>query len=63
MWDRLIQGFVLALIWLYEVLGSSEWSLVLSIAALTIAVRLLTVPLTLPSQRAMKKNARVTMAT
>ncbi len=58
MWDRLIQGFVLALIWLYEVLGSSEWSLVLSIAALTIAVRLLTVPLTLPSQRAMKKNAR-----
>jgi YidC/Oxa1 family membrane protein insertase len=57
-WDRLIQGFVLALIWLYEVLGSSEWSLVLSIAALTIAVRLLTVPLTLPSQRAMKKNAK-----
>jgi len=57
-WDRLIQGFVLALIWLYEVLGSSEWSLVLSIAALTVAVRLLTVPLTLPSQRAMKKNAK-----
>jgi YidC/Oxa1 family membrane protein insertase len=57
-WDKLIQGFVLALIWLYEVLGSSEWSLVLSIAVLTIAVRLLTVPLTLPSQRAMKKNAR-----
>ena len=58
MWDRLIQGFVLALIWLYEVLGSSEWSLVLSISALTVAVRLLTVPLTLPSQRAMKKNAK-----
>jgi YidC/Oxa1 family membrane protein insertase len=49
---------VLALIWLYELLGSSEWSLVLSIAALTIAVRLLTVPLTLPSQRAMRKNAK-----
>lgn len=58
MWDRLIQGFVLALIWLYELLGRSEWSLVLSIAALTIAVRLLTVPLTLPSQRAMKKNSK-----
>ena len=58
MWDTLIQGFVLALIWLYQVLGSSEWSLVLSIAILTIAVRLLTLPLTLPSQRAMKKNAR-----
>jgi YidC/Oxa1 family membrane protein insertase len=56
-WDTLIQGFVLALIWLYEVLGSSEWSLVLSIAAVTIAVRILTVPLTLPSQRSMKKNA------
>jgi YidC/Oxa1 family membrane protein insertase len=30
----------------------------LSIAVLTIAVRLLTLPLTLPSQRAMKKNAK-----
>ena len=58
MWDTLIQGFVLALIWLYRVLGSSEWSLVLSIALLTIAVRLLTLPLTLPSQRAMKKNSK-----
>ena len=58
MWDKLIQGFVLALIWLYRALGSSEWSLVLSITALTIAVRLITVPLTLPSQRSMRKNSR-----
>ncbi|MBN1641824.1 MAG: YidC/Oxa1 family membrane protein insertase [Anaerolineae bacterium] len=58
MWDKLIQGFVLALIWLYEVLGRTEWSLVLSIAVLTIAVRLLTVPFTLPSQRSMRKNAK-----
>jgi YidC/Oxa1 family membrane protein insertase len=57
-WDKLIQGFVLALIWLYQALGSTEWSLVLSIAALTIAVRLLTVPFTLPSQRSMRKNSR-----
>jgi YidC/Oxa1 family membrane protein insertase len=57
-WDKLIQGFVLALIWLYDVLGRSEWGLVLSIAALTIAVRLLTVPFTLPSQRSMRKNSR-----
>jgi YidC/Oxa1 family membrane protein insertase len=57
-WNTLIQGFVLALIWLYDVLGRSEWSLVLSISVLTIAVRLLTVPLTLPSQRTMKKNAK-----
>jgi YidC/Oxa1 family membrane protein insertase len=53
----MIQGFVLALIWLYKVLGSSEWSFALSIAVMTIAVRVLTVPLTLPSQRAMKKNS------
>jgi YidC/Oxa1 family membrane protein insertase len=53
----MIQGFVLALIWLYKALGSNEWSLVFSIAALTIAVRLVTIPLTLPSQRAMKKNS------
>ena len=58
MWDKLIQGFVLALIWLYQALGSTEWSLVLSIAALTIAVRLLTVPFTLPSQRSMRKNSK-----
>jgi YidC/Oxa1 family membrane protein insertase len=57
-WDKLIQGFVLALIWLYQALGHSEWSLVLSISILTIAVRLLTLPLTLPSQRAMKKNSQ-----
>lgn len=57
MWDRLIQGFVLALIWMYKVLGSSEWSLVLSITALTIAVRLITIPLTVPSQRSMKSNS------
>ncbi|MBN1580561.1 MAG: membrane protein insertase YidC [Anaerolineae bacterium] len=57
MWDLMIQGFVLALIWLYKVLGSSEWSLALSIAVMTIAVRLLTIPLTLPSQRSMKKNS------
>ena len=57
MWDTMIQGFVLALIWLYKVLGSSEWSLALSIAVMTIAVRVLTIPLTLPSQRAMKKNS------
>jgi YidC/Oxa1 family membrane protein insertase len=56
-WDKLIQGFVLALIWLYEILGSSEWSLVLSITVLTIAVRVVTIPLTVPSQRAMKKNS------
>jgi YidC/Oxa1 family membrane protein insertase len=56
-WDKLIQGFVLALIWMYNFLGSNEWSLVLSITALTIAVRLITVPLTVPSQRSMKKNA------
>jgi YidC/Oxa1 family membrane protein insertase len=57
-WNTLIQGFVLALIGLYNVLGRSPWSMVLSISALTIVVRLLTVPLTLPSQRAMKKNAK-----
>ncbi len=57
MWDKLIQGFVLALIWLYEILGSNEWSLVLSITVLTIAVRVVTIPLTVPSQRAMKKNS------
>ena len=57
MWDKLIQGFVLALIWMYKVLGSSEWSLVLSITALTIAVRLITIPLTVPSQRSMKRNS------
>ena len=57
MWDSMIQGFVLALIWLYKVLGSSEWSFALSIAVMTIAVRVLTVPLTLPSQRSMKKNS------
>jgi YidC/Oxa1 family membrane protein insertase len=56
-WDKLIQGFVLALIWMYKVLGSSEWSLVLSITALTIAVRLITIPLTVPSQRSMKRNS------
>lgn len=58
MWDTLIQGFVLALIWLYRALGQSEWSLVLSIAVLTIAVRVLTLPLTLPSQRSMRKNSK-----
>ena len=58
MWDKLIQGFVLALIWLYRTLGSSEWSLVLSIAVLTAAVRLITIPLTVPSQRAMRKNSQ-----
>lgn len=58
MWDTLIQGFVLALVWMYQALGRSEWSLVLSIAALTIAVRLLTLPLTLPSQRSMRKNSK-----
>jgi YidC/Oxa1 family membrane protein insertase len=57
-WDTLIQGFVLALIWLYRALGQTEWSLVLSIAALTIAVRVLTLPLTLPSQRSMRKNSK-----
>lgn len=57
MWESLIQGFVLALIWLYRVLGSSEWSFALSITVMTIAVRLVTIPFTLPSQRAMKKNA------
>jgi len=56
-WESLIQGFVLALIWLYRVLGSSEWSFALSITVMTIAVRLVTIPFTLPSQRAMKKNA------
>jgi YidC/Oxa1 family membrane protein insertase len=56
-WDKLIQGFVLALIWLYKALGSSEWSLVLSITFLTIAVRLITIPFTVPSQQAMKKNS------
>jgi len=56
-WDKLIQGFVLVLIWLYQALGSSQWSLVLSITVLTIAVRLVTIPLTVPSQRAMKKNS------
>ncbi|MFN2133835.1 MAG: YidC/Oxa1 family membrane protein insertase [Anaerolineae bacterium] len=58
MWNTLIQGFVLALIGLYNFLGRSPWSMVLSISILTIVVRLLTVPLTLPSQRAMKKNAK-----
>ena len=57
MWDKLIQGFVIALIWLYEALGSTEWSLVLSITALTIAVRIITIPFTVPSQQAMKKNS------
>jgi YidC/Oxa1 family membrane protein insertase len=56
-WDKLIQGFVLALIWMYRALGSSEWSLVLSITALTIAVRLITIPFTVPSQRSMRKNS------
>jgi len=56
-WDKLIQGFVIALIWLYQVLGSTEWSLVLSITVLTIAVRLITVPFTVPSQQSMKKNS------
>jgi YidC/Oxa1 family membrane protein insertase len=56
-WDTLIQGFVLALIWLYKVMGSSEWSLVLSITALTLAVRVITIPFTVPSQRAMKKSS------
>ena len=57
MWDSLIQGFVLALIWLYQALGSSAWSFALSIAVMTIAVRLITIPFTVPSQRAMKKNS------
>ena len=57
MWDKMIQGFVLALIWLYKVLGSSEWSFALSITVLTIAVRLLMTPFTVPSQQAMKKNS------
>ena len=57
MWDKLIQGFVIALIWLYQALGSTEWSLVLSITILTIAVRLITIPFTVPSQQAMKKNS------
>jgi YidC/Oxa1 family membrane protein insertase len=56
-WDSLIQGFVLALIWFYKVFGSSAWSFALSIAVMTIAVRLITIPFTVPSQRAMKKNA------
>jgi len=56
-WDKLIQGFVIALIWLYQALGSTEWSLVLSITILTIAVRLITIPFTVPSQQAMKKNS------
>jgi YidC/Oxa1 family membrane protein insertase len=56
-WDKLIQGFVIALIWLYQALGSTEWSLVLSITVLTIAVRLITIPFTVPSQQAMKKNS------
>ena len=57
MWETLIQGFVLALIWLYKVLGSSQWSLVLSITVLTLAVRLVTLPLTIPSQQAMKRSS------
>jgi len=56
-WDTLIRGFVLALMWLYRALGSSEWSLVLSITLLTVAVRVITLPFTLPSQRAMRKNS------
>jgi YidC/Oxa1 family membrane protein insertase len=56
-WDKLIQGFVIALIWLYQALGSTDWSLVLSITVLTIAVRLITIPFTVPSQQAMKKNS------
>jgi YidC/Oxa1 family membrane protein insertase len=56
-WDKLIQGFVIALIWLYNALGSTEWSLVLSITVLTIAVRLITIPFTVPSQQSMKRNS------
>ncbi len=57
MWDLMIQGFVIALIWLYKIFGGSVWSFALSIAIMTIAVRLVTLPLTLPSQRTMKKNS------
>lgn len=57
MWELLIQWFVLALIWLYKVLGSSEWSFALSIVVMTAVVRVITLPFTVPSQRAMKKNA------
>mgnify|MGYP000048469026 CR=1 FL=1 len=57
MWETLIRWFVLALIWLYRVFGSSEWSFALSIVMMTIVVRVLTLPFTLPSQRSMKKNA------
>ncbi|MBN1936751.1 MAG: membrane protein insertase YidC [Anaerolineae bacterium] len=57
MWEMLIQWFVLALIWLYKVLGSSEWSFALSIVVMTLLVRVLTLPFTLPSQRSMKKNS------
>jgi YidC/Oxa1 family membrane protein insertase len=56
-WDKLIQGFVIALIWLYQALGSTEWSLVLSITVLTIAVRLVTIPFTVPSQQSMRRNS------
>ena len=57
MWDKLIQGFVIALIWLYNALGNTEWSLVLSITVLTIAVRLITIPFTVPSQQSMRRNS------
>jgi YidC/Oxa1 family membrane protein insertase len=57
LWDTLIQGFVIALTWMYQALGSSEWSLVLSITILTIAVRVALLPFTVPSQRAMKRNS------
>jgi len=57
LWDKLIQGFVIALIWLYNALGSTEWSLVLSITVLTIAVRVITIPFTVPSQQSMKRNS------
>jgi len=56
-WDKLIQGFVIALIWLYNALGSTEWSLVLSITVLTIAVRVITIPFTVPSQQSMRRNS------
>ncbi len=57
MWDLMIQGFVLALIWLYDLLGGSVLSFAVSISVMTVAVRLITIPFTLPSQRAMKKNS------
>lgn len=61
LWNALVEPIigpmVLALVYFYDLLGRSGLAFAVSIAVLTIVVRLLLLPLSLPSQRSARENA------